>query len=845
MSAGWDENVSLAMQLQDWQEEDESFEGGGELVHDLPPRCPPDPADLPQPFGTLREVSPLAPRDRETPVTPGFDWLEAVVDKRRARGGRRLGCVPEDNEVNACITPLSSAAGSSRSSCRPSPLTTGSSHGTSSSSSSSHSERGETPPVGNLTSSPPWVNTSGSNPALWTNEWTPPVGHAVCTQPSGMSYLTASSWTCPSSSSDASSLTTPGTNKKDCDAEISDEGIMQRWGKTRPGRDRWHNLDGTIKKNKLLPVPEEDPDPETAPFELLDVHRAAEKTTVKAVSFYGEPFGVQVDPDTPPFFGNETSTTAGEGEDERDDAASSSNASSQPLLKREARMAAYFKGQWKPRWLLDYIDEKLKRDQAAASESPAQEVTIQPAEEVEELPSGASNPWASLGWWTQEEWRQWWNMNGIMDDTDHSSSSSWSCSSTSTSTTPWMTAMSLSPSSWWATSVAETTLSSSWWGEFSWTAGMTDVVLLSTTSSTSSSPVLPNHGLFPVVGPAQPVTDMRMELTNAETAVLQEAAVPPQSLARLQSMMEMLDRHQAEGRGPEARWALGCMVRRLDEGTQALDAIRGVLSRRLVPRGYLPVRRYPVGESERWSIFNWARNYRDDFVFVLDRHLQTGMIPEDQNFPREFNEPRSSRARSSPSVVASEAQASSPREAVSITDDAASERSEHASLSGSTEGQASGNSVNSDWALDENGVLMQFAPAPPGVTPCGPPPPEPVNASQTTESLERVAEGETPLARALRGELLGVWREPLAEQNVSTALDGSSSALPGPSQMTLDLAAAEEDNEYVGTLATSSSSTTTAMVWWVCTATQAESDGAAHEPVPESDDSAEAVQMIL
>ena len=50
-----------------------------------------------------------------------------------------------------------------------------------------------------------------------------------------------------------------------------------------------------------------------------------------------------------------------------------------------------------------------------------------------------------------------------------------------------------------------------------------------------------------------------MALTNSEIATLQEAAVPQNTVHRLESMMQTLDQHQLEGRGPEARWALGCL----------------------------------------------------------------------------------------------------------------------------------------------------------------------------------------------------------------------------------------------------------------------------------------------
>ena len=178
-----------------------------------------------------------------------------------------------------------------------------------------------------------------------------------------------------------------------------------------------------------------------------------------------------------------------------------------------------------------------------------------------------------------------------------------------------------------------------------------------------------------------------------------EAAVPQNTIHRLEAMMEMLDRHQQEGRGPEARWALGCFLRRVDEGVQALDSIIRILARRLVPRGYMPVRRVPSSETLRWQVFSWARGYRDCFEFVIGRHMQTGLMPDDNEIPTEA--PRLS-SPSPRSVVASEAQASTPREAVSITEAASSPPA--ASSGDSVEDQVSGESLDSEWVKDESGT---------------------------------------------------------------------------------------------------------------------------------------------
>ena len=699
------------------------------------PDFAPEPGDVPQPFSlTLANTSPAS----------NVDWLAAVVDKRVLRGGRRLGCAP-----GPALSTWSSSSTSSASTCGPCPLP---------SSSSSHG-----------------LSTSGMSSSL------DPVA--------------------PSSSSSLPSSHGLGHEHDAVTADSPEEGITPV---QRPGRDRWHNLDGSIKRNSLQPVPEEDPAANEVPFQVVDVCRGVEETTIKAVTFYGETFGVRASPGAPPSMGDEASTTA--GEEGRDDAASSSNASSTPvtpgfwrhgvwvdrprtpeehrrhvggggmkrLLKREARLAAYFKGDWKPRWLRDYIDQKAKREQVLVAE----EGELESGELLDDADNESSNtvssPWAELGWWSQEEWQQWWNWNGVKNDTQGSPSSTWSSSSTSTSTTSWASS--------WATSWVDLTTPeasssdrpvwlsslslSSVWEELSWFAQIGEGDFVSTTSTTSSS-FPPNYGLFPVVSPAPPLTDLRMELSNAETAVLQEAAVPQQTLARLQGMMECLI--VIKRRGEVLRRA-GLWVASFADSTKGRRRLMPSWVSSLAasfPRGYLPVRRYPSAEGQRWHVYNWARNYCSDLVFVVERHLQTGLTPDDQHVPSEGDHSRPLRSRSPQSVVASEAQASTPREAVSITDD---EEVACASSGSSTEEPASSQSLTSDWALDEHGVRVRVLPASPGDAPRGPPPPEPVHApagdapagddaasSGGVNALS--AEGEGSLARALRGELLGIWSE--------------------------------------------------------------------------------------
>eukprot|EP00439_Symbiodinium_sp_Y106_P081906 s980_g21.t1 len=765
MSAAWDEEITAAAQLRIWQEEIEEEESA-RLA------SVPSPEDLPLPAALV--ALDVQPGDRGANQP---DWLEAVMDKRVLRGGRRLGCFPVGFGGDGAPPPPG---------------------GSTPSSSSASSSSCSAPTLSSCLpgSSGPSSSSSRNAPSI-----------------------TPSSATTPSSSQDSV------TSLDNVDWE---EGVTQRWGVFRPGRDRWHNPDGTVKRNTLPSVPEERPGENIEPFEVVDVGQREEETTVKAVTFYGDRFEVRANRGNLPSMGDEVSTTAGEDETseehelegEPDNATSSSDAACTPptlgfwhhgvwvdrprtmeeqrrhvggrgmrrTLKREARMASYFKGDWKPKWLCDYIAQKAERERASSSADPVLEITEPPAEcppaahpsDTDDGEPTNQNQWSHLGWWTQAEWDSWWKWNG-MDDFRNKNFGN------------------LVRDEYLVLHVLAFVLPGSvhWPDNLSW-----DEFLRLLTFIFLSLDAVPNVcerlalGLWlhwgelactPCLG--RRVWDehyhyflfeMRMELSNAEVATLQEAAVPQQTIRRLQAMMEALDRHQAEDRGPEARWALGCLLRRLDEGLQALDAALGVMARRLVPRGYLPVRRYPVDEGTRWHIYSWARAYRDDLSHILDRHLQTGLIPDDAVFP---DSGRPIQAPSSPSVVASEAQASTPREAVSITDDAASPDNDSSDESG--EEEATQPSLNSSWARNDTGQLVHVEPASPSDLPRGPPPAVPVNAPVTTAdertgSNQAVSEstGEpTQIERALRGELLGIWREPVTGEIGNTLSSSSSNAV--------------------------------------------------------------------
>ena len=130
-----------------------------------------------------------------------------------------------------------------------------------------------------------------------------------------------------------------------------------------------------------------------------------------------------------------------------------------------------------------------------------------------------------------------------------------------------------------------------------------DIILSSTTSSSTSVALQeehpPNHGLFPDVHEVNETHTWMMSLTNAERAMLQEGGVPTRELDRVENLLASIDDHDSAERGPEARWALGRLVQRMDEGLDSVEKILQVLLRRLRPRGVWPVVRTPANQVDQ------------------------------------------------------------------------------------------------------------------------------------------------------------------------------------------------------------------------------------------------------
>ena len=832
MNEAWDEEVSWAIQLEYWREEEVGIAEDSVVEQ-------------------LETVNSAIMPDQQHSVP---DWLDKVRDRRVLRGGgnRRLGCLPDAvgslasstsvgayNEPSSSSSSLSAPPTSSTRSSLTSATSSCSSWPGSSMLPCSSGSSSSASPCSSLqaSSASPCQSLPASSSLPCSSELGYFKGATLASDPTSSSSLGAPNLSPASSSSSGTQM--EGTPSATSAGEDLD-GIIIRWGVPRPGRDRWHNKDGTLKKRSpvpvptpvLTPVPEESNDAEeefveetTAPFRLLEARAVEDEHLVKAVTFYGKQFEGRAGRGPLTTWNQDNSTTAGEETANESSATSSTDADSSASvgfwrhgewvnrprtveeqrrhiggrglrrsLKREARMETYFRGEWRPKWLRDFIEQKEKRSQGRnwPSEVEPGELNTEAAPSLSSDPDAAgrmgdgedacadpsssssatatwtqsgswepgrkqvcgnwnwetspspswtpgpsiANPWADLGWWEQEEWNSWWNWVGA--SSSNSTWSTWSPCSTS-----------------------------------------------STTSSTTTPSFPPNHGLGPDVFPAHPLVEQTMALTNSEIATLQEAAVPQNTVHRLESMMQMLDQHQLEGRGPEARWALGCLLRRADEGAQALDSVIHVLNRRLLPRGYVPVRRVPSSETVRWHIYNWARGYSECLEFIVARHLATGLIPDNHTIPTEAPQLRPS---SPPSVVASEAAASTPREAVSITEAASSPR---CPSSGSGSEEQASHSLDSSRAVDSNGVVVSVETASPSDLPRGPPVPRPVNeppgehaVAEHTEGAEAtsalpVASSECPhsWSRALNGELLGIWAE--VEDGGNAAASCSLLANPG------------------------------------------------------------------
>ena len=237
---------------------------------------------------------------------------------------------------------------------------------------------------------------------------------------------------CPSSSSATSYSSSCSAPTASSLVDGADAGVTTRFGVKRMGRDRWHNLNGSLinrgrdggangrasqsgtgLERGLAPVPEEGlvDDNELGPASA----NVAPSSGAPSVSFYGRELLVRVEKADD----SEASTTAGE-ESEQDTPGASSSASSSDSAayqtgfwkhgqwqarsrtpeelrahrggagprraqRRADRVQLYLREEWKPSWLKEYIDAKKLREEAKHVEDGK-------AKEVEEYGATLEDP---------------------------------------------------------------------------------------------------------------------------------------------------------------------------------------------------------------------------------------------------------------------------------------------------------------------------------------------------------------------------------------------------------------------------------------------------------------------
>ncbi|CAE7470277.1 unnamed protein product [Symbiodinium sp. CCMP2592] len=590
-----------------------------------------------------------------------------------------------------------------------------------------------------------------------------------------------------------------------------DGGLTTRGGRTRMGRDRWHHEDGSVRyrlRERLAADVTGDDDhvgsslsssdsssilvPQVAPF-TIQGHTMSNtgNWSLQATTFYGETFSVHSD--KPP--GGEASTTAGSSSVEDSEHSSTSTsednqigvgfwrhgvwinrprtpqelrqhvggAGAKRLARRQNRVSTYLRGEWIPAWLRDYKQQKADRDLLKAEGAcqtpsvPDLSVTTPGNHEVVQV--------------TEEP-----SPNTLNDDGTQQCSSAFSSNPEHGSQQWW----------WQWNATGSWTWTSSWdwsqqWGDSSW--------IWSSSSSTTSSTfvVIPNAGLFPDVTPAPPPPvppgDWMMSITNSEEATLLEAGIPRGQVDRVAALLASLDRHQAQGSGPESRWAIACLVRRIDEGQEALDRVRDVLARRLVPRGFLPVRRIPAQEFERWRFFNWARGHTDLLQQIFQHHLDVRLQPRESGPSPQF-------LPESPQSLVHSAELDGSTEEAGPTRASSPSASAHsgAPLESSDESGPVQPSMDSEWAYNSQGELVYVPPASVGGSPRGPPPPLPVNmppraVQGDVASSSSSNESAHPSLPPAPTELLGIWREPETTTSTSTSSIVSSTTMTSTMQL--------------------------------------------------------------
>ena len=571
-----------------------------------------------------------------------------------------------------------------------------------------------------------------------------------------------------------------GVNVSDTDGE---PGVTQRFGKWRTGRDRWHNPDGsTINRGRDLTSVNMPASDRAGPSGLLgsiaEENQELVVGNVMVAVNNNENMMPVSDINDNEFFVRASSATVTEAEDTSSTSASdhltlSQQATSsegngtqqgpgfwrhgewigrprnqqeqraheggrgaQRTARKAQRVVDWQQGRWKPAWLLQYAREKQQRQQLLTA--PPQEGTVHAAEAATPSVSDAAR---IVDGWIQDPVSGWWSpclgqngssTGGTQDGLPHSLPSSTTSTTTHNYTEIGVISMSC---------------------------------CFSTTSSTTASltdPAIPGHGLFPEVVEAGHGDEMMlMQMTPSERARLQEGGVPNHLIQRLENFLDVLQRHQDEERGPEARWGVARVHRRLEEGTNAVDCIIEILSRRLMAQGHWPVQRLPATEVMQLRLFEWAKCAQNLALDVLEHHLRTPLQPSEASVSSSpFLSPLASEILPPQSQMNEPASSSSDRPAIAANLMAVnSQEGRNRSRSPSRSSRAV--AAAEDEESSQNSVVDQEADS-------SLPPPSPL-----PQLLQGPLSEETQAV--LDGQLLGVWVEPASESQTTSTTTSTTS----------------------------------------------------------------------
>ena len=484
----WDENISLAL-----QDRELNHILGDDLVV-------PAPETLPMPFTTAVDVEGesqgVADQNsgEERNMGSAADWWEAVRDKRVLRGRGDLARQASSSSSTSSALPERPLCG-----------------------------YGDLAYQGSSSSSSPLV---------------PPASSCSSNSSGLLDHVERlSGETTHHASSSSSSTLTPS----------EPAGMTTRFGRTREGVDRWHHPDGSVRcrpRERLAKERGEQPHVEagdggeTRPVEIEGWTQHVDGPTENTVTFYKEKFQVHASDNlNTGDLGADSSTTAGDNSsgtvaDNEEGSSSSSNSSWSPgfykhgewqarsrtpheqrlhtggrgqvrTKKRQERMESYFKGEWRPAWLVQYRRERDARraallPQVQEEETPELVETAEEASLVEDtaqeegLTTSPSLQPENTTWnrdnWESTRWDSTWNETW----------SGWSSSTNATSSWSWQKDWREEDhaNAWdgvtnWATGTQATPTSSAWsWEEWpwaEWSSGSASSTSISSTSSTSKS----------------------------------------------------------------------------------------------------------------------------------------------------------------------------------------------------------------------------------------------------------------------------------------------------------------------------------------------------------------------